>query len=211
MTVLYSRHPSPLGELLLVGERGAGGPTRLRGVYLPDDRHGRVVDPTWVEDREAFATIAGELSSYFRGELATFDLPLDIRGTPFQRRVWAQLELIPFGTTVSYAEVARRIGKPGAARAVGAAVGRNPLSIVVPCHRVVGRDGALTGYAGSLDRKSWLLQHERGLVDRSAGAAPAAVSGEAGASGATTTQASPTATPRDAGTPPAFLGNRCEP
>ena len=164
MTTVYSLYPSPLGELLLVGEREAAGPTRLRGLYLPGDRHGPAIDPSWVEDGEAFATITAELSAYFRGERMTFDLPLDIRGTPFQRRVWAELERIPFGETVPYAEVARRIGRPGAARAVGAAVGRNPLSIVVPCHRVIGTGGALTGYGGGLDRKARLLRHERDVV-----------------------------------------------
>jgi methylated-DNA-[protein]-cysteine S-methyltransferase len=102
----------------------------------------------------------GQLDEYFAGSRATFDLALAPAGTPFQQRVWAELARIPAGTTVTYGELARRAGRPGAARAVGAAVGRNPVSIVVPCHRVVGSDGALTGYAGGIARKAFLLALE---------------------------------------------------
>lgn len=166
MTTVYSHYPCPVGRLLLVGERDPAGRVRLRGAYLPGDRHGPVVDPTWVDDGQAFATVTAELGGYFRGERLTFDLPLEMGGTPFQRRVWAELARIPFGDTVSYGEIAARIGRKGAARAVGAAVAKNPVAIVVPCHRVVGSRGTLTGYAGGLDRKAWLLDHERAVLAR---------------------------------------------
>jgi len=104
---------------------------------------------------------AEQLEAYFRGELMTFDLPLAPRGTDFQTRVWQALRAIPFGQTRSYREIAVAIGTPLAVRAVGAANGRNPLSLIVPCHRVIGSSGKLTGYAGGIDRKRWLLQHER--------------------------------------------------
>lgn len=101
-----------------------------------------------------------QLAEYFAGNRQAFDLKLAPQGTPFQRAVWRALGEIPFGTTCCYADIARRIGRPTAVRAVGAANGRNPVAIVVPCHRVIGRDGSLTGYAGGLDRKRWLLEHE---------------------------------------------------
>jgi len=101
-----------------------------------------------------------QLDNYFKGRLTKFDLPLNQNGTAFQRKVWNVLEGIPFGTTVSYAEVAKKINEPKASRAVGAAAGQNKLWIIVPCHRVIGSNGALTGYAGGIERKKWLLQHE---------------------------------------------------
>lgn len=161
MTTVYSRHSSPLGELLLVGEREHAGAVRLTGLYLAGQRHGPAVDPAWAEDRDAFGSIAAQLDGYLAGERTAFDVPLELHGTPFQRRAWAELERIRYGETVTYAEIARRIGRPGAARAVGSAVARNPVAIVVPCHRVVGSGGSLTGYAGGLDRKRRLLDLER--------------------------------------------------
>ncbi|WP_280567977.1 methylated-DNA--[protein]-cysteine S-methyltransferase [Chromohalobacter sp. 296-RDG] len=107
-----------------------------------------------------------QLSAYLKGELRDFDVPLDPQGTPFQQRVWAALARIPFGETRSYAEIARDIDNLKAMRAVGAANGRNPLPIVVPCHRVIGRDGTLTGYAGGLERKAWLLELERTYINQ---------------------------------------------
>jgi methylated-DNA-[protein]-cysteine S-methyltransferase len=118
------------------------------------------VDPSRSEDPAAFASVVRQLDEYFAGARTAFDLPLAPRGTPFQRRVWEELARIPFGATVTYGELAARVGHPGAARAVGAAVARNPISIVVPCHRVVGADGTLTGYAGGVARKAYLLAHE---------------------------------------------------
>ena len=133
---------------------------RLTGIYMEQHRHGPGVDPSWDEDAAAFGEVARQLDEYFDGSRTTFDLPLAPAGTPFQRRVWDELTRIPLGTTVTYGELAARAGHPGAARAVGAAVGRNPISIVVPCHRVVGADGTLTGYAGGVGRKAALLALE---------------------------------------------------
>ena len=105
-----------------------------------------------------------QLAEYFDGNREDFELPLELEGTEFQRQVWTELTSIPFGQTVSYADLARAIGKPTAVRAVGAANGDNPVSIIVPCHRVIGSDGGLTGYGGGLERKEWLLRHEGGLL-----------------------------------------------
>ncbi|MCC2676868.1 MAG: methylated-DNA--protein-cysteine methyltransferase [Ramlibacter sp.] len=150
-------YDSPLGTMLL-----AATDSGLAGVWFTGQRHGPV-DVEWREDashpvlREAVA----QLSAYFAGERAAFDLPLDLHaGTPFQQSVWQALLAIPPGGTTSYSELGRRLGRPQAARAVGAAVGRNPISIVVPCHRVLGTGGALTGYAGGLERKTALLRLE---------------------------------------------------
>jgi methylated-DNA-[protein]-cysteine S-methyltransferase len=110
-----------------------------------------------------------QLHAYFAGVLTDFEIPMDMRGTDFQRRVWAELCEIPYGETISYGELARRVGNPQASRAVGLANGRNPVAIVVPCHRVIGADGSLTGYGGGLGRKVWLLEHEaahRGALSR---------------------------------------------
>ena len=101
-----------------------------------------------------------QLDAYFAGELETFDLDLDPHGTPFQQRVWDELTRIPYGETISYSELAHRLGDPKLVRAVGLANGRNPISIVIPCHRVIGADGSLVGYGGGLERKRWLLEHE---------------------------------------------------
>ena len=160
--IVYAFHPTPIGPLLLVGERGASGELRLTGIYMERHRHGPEVDPSWAQDPAAFAAVARQLDEYFDGSRTTFDLALAPAGTTFQRCVWDELTRIPPGRTVTYGEIAARTGRPGAARAVGAAVGRNPISIVVPCHRVVGADGSLTGYAGGVARKAYLLDLERG-------------------------------------------------
>lgn len=146
---------TPIGRLRLVADA-----TVLRAIEFADD-----AAPGTAPDRPARGILrdaAAQLEAYFSGVRTTFDLPLpsDI-GTAFQRRAWAALCSIPYGATISYREQAERIGAPTAVRAVGAANGRNPLPIVVPCHRVVGADGTLTGYAGGTDRKRWLLDHER--------------------------------------------------
>lgn len=160
-TILYAHHPSPVGPLLLLGERPPDGGTILTGCYLPDHRRGPAVDPAWQEDAAAFAEIGAAIDAELAGQPALASVPVAFRGgTPFQRRVWEALRTIPRGTTVTYAELAARIGMPGAARAVGSAVARNPVSIVVPCHRVVGADGSLTGYAGGVERKRALLAIE---------------------------------------------------
>ena len=149
--------PSPLGALtLVVTDVGA-----LAGVYVPGHAH-LPERPDWGErDDTVAADAAAQLGEYFAGVRTDFDLVLDPRGTDFQRRVWAALREIPYGATWTYGRLAAHLGAPGAARAVGLANGRNPLTIVVPCHRVVGASGALTGYAGGFDRKAWLLAHER--------------------------------------------------
>ena len=149
---LYDTIDSPLGELLLAGD-GDG----LTGVHM-DGAPGA----GWRRDPAALREAASQLRAYFAGELRDFDLPLAPHGTPFQQQVWAALREIPYGHTVSYAELAAAAGRPGAARAAGAANGRNPIAIVIPCHRVIGAAGALTGYGGGIARKRMLLDLEAG-------------------------------------------------
>ncbi|MBC5784355.1 methylated-DNA--[protein]-cysteine S-methyltransferase [Ramlibacter sp. USB13] len=154
-------YESPLGTMLLAAT-GAG----LAGVWFVGQRHGPD-SSGWREDpaHPVLQQAVAQLRAYFAGERTGFDLPLDLRaGTAFQQSVWDALRTIPRGGTTSYAELARRLGKPQAARAIGAAVGRNPVSIVVPCHRVLGTNGTLTGYAGGLERKTALLQLEGALM-----------------------------------------------
>jgi methylated-DNA-[protein]-cysteine S-methyltransferase len=157
---IYTTLDSPLGELTLTASAGA-----IDGLFMDGQRHRPAGVERWMRDDPPFAPAAAQLARYFAGERVDFDLPLRPRGTPFQQRVWAALREIPYGETVSYGELARRLGTPGASRAVGLANGRNPISIVIPCHRVIGADGSLTGYGGGLARKSWLLEHE-GAVQR---------------------------------------------
>ena len=171
VTVSYDRVSSPVGDLLLVARNGG-----LAGVYLPGHRRGQVIAAGWRRDEPAVARAARQLDEYFAGERRAFDLPLSPAGTAFQRRVWEALGEIPYGATAGYGAIAAAIGRPGAARAVGHANARNPLSIVVPCHRVVGRAGALTGYGGGLEVKRRLLDHERRRA-RPESALPAAGSG----------------------------------
>jgi methylated-DNA-[protein]-cysteine S-methyltransferase len=155
--VLFTRYESPVGALTL-----AGTGTHLKGLYFDSERHRNVVKPSWQEDASAFRDVMAQLDEYFAGKRTTFDVPLAAEGTPFQRRVWAALRTIPFGETVSYVEIARRIDAPTASRAVGAANGQNPISIIVPCHRVIGASGALTGFGGGIERKRFLLGFESG-------------------------------------------------
>ena len=155
MTV-FSTIDSPLGALLVA--RDDMGITAL---LLPTGRH-RAQPPAadWVRDDAAFDDIRTQLGEYFAGTRTEFELPLHMMGSPFQLRVWAALREIPCGETRSYGALADALGAPGAARAVGLANGQNPVSIVVPCHRVIGADGSLTGYGGGLPAKQWLLTHE---------------------------------------------------
>lgn len=155
MLTRYSTLDTPLGELLLLGNGRA-----LTGVYMDAQKYAPAADSGRVRDDNAFGAAREQLQAYFSGTLQRFDLPLELAGTEFQRRVWAALLEIPFGATESYGALARRIGMPNASRAVGLANGHNPVSIIVPCHRVIGGTGALTGYGGGLDRKRWLLAHE---------------------------------------------------
>lgn len=158
MTYSYRTMDSPVGELKLVAsDKG------LAAILWENDDPDRVRLGTPVEtpDHPVLVAAATQLAEYFAGKRTSFDLPLDFQGTDFQKRVWQELLAIPFGETRSYADVARAIGRPTAYRAVGAANGRNPISIVAPCHRVVGTDGALTGFAGGLKAKELLLGLER--------------------------------------------------
>jgi methylated-DNA-[protein]-cysteine S-methyltransferase len=163
----FTHVASPVGRLLLVAHGEA-----LAGVYFEDHARGPRVASDWIDDPSRFEAAIRQLGEYFAGRRAAFDLPLAPpapAATPFQRDVWTALRAIPYGTTITYAELARRVGRPGSARAVGHANARNPISIVVPCHRVVGADGSLTGYAGGEDRKRRLLALERdGARDRAA-------------------------------------------
>ncbi|MCY1226600.1 Methylated-DNA--protein-cysteine methyltransferase [compost metagenome] len=152
---MYFRfHDSPTGSLLLAGD-DAG----LRMLYMDTERHG-YPNPDWQPASRQFDEACRQLDRYFEGRLKRFDLPLAPRGTPFQQRVWQALLEIPYGHTTSYSELAERIGNPKSVRAVGTANGANPISIIIPCHRVIGRDGSLTGYAGGLARKALLLKLE---------------------------------------------------
>jgi len=150
---------SPVGPLTLVAADGV-----LAGLYMTEQRHlppvdtfGEPADP----DEAPFAAAARQLKQYFTGARTTFDLELALNGTAFQRRVWTALRDIPYGQTVSYGQLADRLGQPSASRAVGLANGKNPIGIIVPCHRVVGADGGLTGYGGGIERKRFLLEHEQ--------------------------------------------------
>jgi len=153
---------SPIGPLTLVAAGGA-----LAGVYMDAQQHlpGTVAEAAPASqdgpDAAPLAAAARQLTEYFAGQRTEFDLPLEMAGTDFQRRVWAALREIPYGETVSYGELARGLGKASASRAVGLANGKNPFAVVVPCHRVVGSDGSLTGYGGGLDRKRFLLALEQ--------------------------------------------------
>jgi methylated-DNA-[protein]-cysteine S-methyltransferase len=155
----FSKVESPVGPLTLVSDGDD-----LVGVYFANATVAAEPPPGWVRDERRLRPAAAQLAEYFAGRRTRFDLPLAPRGTDFQRRVWAALLEIPFGETASYGELARAIGKPAASRAVGAANGRNPLSIVIPCHRVIGADGSMTGYGGEISRKRTLLELEARVV-----------------------------------------------
>jgi len=169
LQLLMDRIVTPLGELFVVADADgnlrltmwADSEARLRpALELQYDKNGFALDPG-----HNGSGLTEALERYFAGDLAAIDtLPVKTAGTPFQREVWHALREIPCGTTVSYAALARRIGRPNAVRAVGSANGSNPVGIVVPCHRVIGSDGSLTGYGGGIERKRWLLRHERALA-----------------------------------------------
>ncbi len=157
MKTFFTVYPSPIGPLLLMSDGEA-----LTGLHTETDVHRPRIDPDWVRDDDVapFAEVSAQLDAYFAGKRTDFELPLAPRGTGFQMKVWQTLRGIPFGETISYAELAQRVGNPKASRAVGHANARNPISIIVPCHRVIGADRSLTGYAGGLERKRALLMHE---------------------------------------------------
>ncbi|HVM09616.1 MAG TPA: methylated-DNA--[protein]-cysteine S-methyltransferase [Acidimicrobiales bacterium] len=150
---------SPIGPLLLGGYADG----TLTNLAMDGQAHPPKGAENWKEDDAAFADVVDQLDAYFAGELTAFDVMLDAEGTEFQQRVWARLRAIPYGEVRSYGQLAADIGQPKASRAVGLANGRNPIAIIVPCHRVIGANGALTGFGGGLDRKQALLDLERGL------------------------------------------------
>ena len=151
----YMIMPSPIDDLLLLSDGQA-----LTGLLMETRPHGRTIGATWKHDPGPFREVERQLGAYFAGELPRFDVPVRLDGTDFQQAVWAELQRLHFGERISYGQLARRIGRPGASRAVGAANGRNPVALIVPCHRVVGAGDILGGYGGGLPRKRWLLEHE---------------------------------------------------
>lgn len=158
----YTEMDSPIGLLLLRGT-----PRGLTGLFMQNHLYGLGANDrlAWRREDARFVEARDQLTDYFAARRTIFDLRVDreaVGGTPFQQRVWSELEKIPYGATISYGELANRIGNPAAVRAVGLANGRNPISIIVPCHRVIGANGTLTGYGGGLERKRWLLDHEQG-------------------------------------------------
>jgi methylated-DNA-[protein]-cysteine S-methyltransferase len=159
MTVQHTILATELGELTIVRDG-----ERLTGLYFPHHWYRPGPETFGPRTGEGFGVAASQLAEYLAGTRTAFDLPLDPRGDDFQLRVWDLIAQIPYGQTASYGELARRLGGPQTAQEVGAAVGRNPLSILIPCHRVIGSGGKLTGYAGGLKRKQWLLELERAPV-----------------------------------------------
>ncbi len=156
--IYFTVYESPIQTLRLVSDGRS-----LIGLYMMSEKHLLTPQSDRIEDESVapFPETKHQLTNYFAGTLTEFDLPLQMQGTIFQQRVWAALETIPYGITMSYGELAQQIGQPNASRAVGLANGRNPVSIIVPCHRVIGASGKLTGYGGGIERKQWLLNHER--------------------------------------------------
>ena len=157
--IRYTILPSPIGNLLLTASRKG-----LSGLWIVGEKHCPGVSPQWLEDPSFFPGPARQLAEYFSGSRSSFDLELDATGTVFQKAAWAALQQIPHGSTSTYQRQAAAIGRPAAVRAVGTANGKNPICIIVPCHRVIGANGSLTGYGGGLSAKQWLLAHEAGCL-----------------------------------------------
>lgn len=160
MTTVFRIVDSPIGPLTIAGDRD----DTVTHLCMDGQAHAPVARENWTPSAKAFDHAAEQLREYFQCGRQTFDFPMSLRGTPFQLRVWDALRSIPYGETASYADIATAVGNPAACRAVGLANGRNPIAIVVPCHRVIGKSGALTGYGGGLARKEQLLALERELV-----------------------------------------------
>jgi methylated-DNA-[protein]-cysteine S-methyltransferase len=156
MSAFFATIESPLGPLLLASDNGG-----LREIRFPNGKQSAKAKTEWQENSTQLKEVTRQLRAYFAGDLETFDLPLAPEGTPFQQQVWGELCKIPYGETISYGELARRIGNPNACRAVGLANGSNPIPIVIPCHRVIGANGKLTGYGGGLPIKEKLLALEK--------------------------------------------------
>lgn len=159
MTMFYHYHNTSIGELLLAGD---GNSLSLLG--FPSGKMQRRHDEGWLQDKAPFIEVCSQLDAYFAGELKAFNLPLAPKGTDFQESVWQALTLIPFGQTWSYGQLAAYIGKPKASRAVGAANGVNPIPVIIPCHRVIGSSGKLTGFGGGIETKQFLLELESGQI-----------------------------------------------
>lgn len=162
--VMYIELSTPIGLLVVTSQRDASDRDAVTGVYMESHRHSPVDRRSWLHDvtghSSALNTARVQLTEYFDGKRTNFDLPLSAHGTDVQNGVWRALSDIPYGETRTYGDIARIIGRPKASRAVGAANGKNPISIIVPCHRVIGSDGSLTGFGGGIERKQWLLAHE---------------------------------------------------
>jgi methylated-DNA-[protein]-cysteine S-methyltransferase len=156
---IYTIIDSPIDELLLVGDGES-----LSRLHMLGSRKRVEINPAWKRDDYAFGEVRDQLGEYFAGSRRQFDLQLSMVGNAFELRVWEELQTIPYGETASYGEIAQRIGNPGAPRAVGLANGRNPIAVIVPCHRVIGANGSLTGYGGGLERKRLLLDLEAGVL-----------------------------------------------
>ncbi len=156
MTTYYAYMDSPIGSLLLAGDG-----ERLHMLRFPEGRRPQEIEPGWVEDSGKFKKEISQLRSYFAGDSKQFELSLAPQGTKFQRKVWSALQSIPYGETRSYGELASQVGNGKASRAVGAANGRNPIPVIIPCHRVIGSDGSLTGFGGGLETKQRLLALEQ--------------------------------------------------
>jgi methylated-DNA-[protein]-cysteine S-methyltransferase len=155
-TVFYTEIESPIGPLLLTMEQ-----EHLTNVCMNQQKRSVEVRPEWIPNERSFLAIAKQLGEYFRGKRQVFDIPLRLAGTDFQRSVWDELRSIPYGATTTYGEIANRIGNPKAVRAVGLANGQNPIPIIIPCHRIIGSNGKLTGFGGGLEKKAFLLQLEQ--------------------------------------------------
>jgi len=157
--MIYTKIDSPIGPLLLTGDGQA-----LQGLSMQGGRRPVAIGSGWQQEDDAFEAVRAQLRQYFSGRRHAFELDLAAAGSPFELAVWAALRQIPYGTTTSYGALAQRIGHPSAARAVGLANGRNPIAVIVPCHRVIGADGSLTGFGGGLERKRFLLDLESGVL-----------------------------------------------
>ena len=156
MTTVYTTHATPIGQLAI-----ASGPRGLFLVRIQSEKHPWGPEPDWCEDRSALAPVLEQLDAYFAGQLTHFELDLDLRGTDFQVRIWTALGQVPYGQTVSYLQLAQQVGSPKASRAVGLAMSKNPILLILPCHRVVGSNGKLTGFRHGLDQKRSLLDFEQ--------------------------------------------------
>lgn len=151
----YCYMDTPAGRLLLTGT------DRLESLHFPIGKTRVEPQEYWIEDPDKFESARQQLAEYFAGKRKVFDLELNPKGTDFQKKVWRELVKIPYGRTISYGELAKRIGNPSASRAVGLANGKNPISIIIPCHRVIGKNGSLTGFGGGIEVKRFLLDHEQ--------------------------------------------------